>query len=237
MDYHWGVTVEAVQRVRGAFEEALADFLSSAPVRRVLDGQITEAHYKSYLREVYFHTRDEPQLQAFVTAWFKGEDRALVRPFLKDAISEVGHDQFALNDLTRLGGIVDTITTEFPLPTTVSLTSFAYWATQFLNPVSYLGYQYFLEAVPTVSGAPIMQALRTAGVPDEAMTFISNDRFEADVKLLDKYIETLVRTERDVIDITYVLKTTAKLYEVMVSGAFEAVDKPFARLTNMGETE
>ena len=44
-----------------------------------------------------------PEIQALCTAWFRGSDRELVKPFLQHAMSEIGHDQLALDDLRSLG--------------------------------------------------------------------------------------------------------------------------------------
>lgn len=226
-------------RLRQAFGDALAQFLNSVPMTRVSSGQMTLTHYKSFLREIYFYTREDPQLQAFATAWFRGEDRSVVRMFLKHAISEIGHDQLALNDLATLGGDVADIPSQFPLPTTVALTSFPYWSIQFLSPVSYLGYLYFLEALPTTSGGALMQSLRQSGVPENAMTFIQDHTTidVAHIKLMDSYVEKLIRTERDFVDVSYAMTTTAKLYELMIEGAMQAADHPVASLTNLGEAD
>lgn len=231
--------MQAATKLRQVFEEAQSEFLGSSAMRRVISGDLTLPEYKSFLRELYFYTREDPQLQAFATAYFKGEDRALVRTFLKHAISEVGHDQLALNDLAELGGNVANVSREFPLPTTVALTSFPYWATQFLNPISYLGYLYFLEALPTSSGKALMQSLRSAGIPDTAMTFIQDHTTidMAHIKLMEIYVDKLIRTERDLADVSYALVTTAKLYQNMIEGAIQAAGSQAPRLPSLGEVE
>lgn len=226
-------------RLREEFTRTLELFLRSRAAQRILNADITRAHYKSCLRETYFYTREDPQLQAYATAWFKGEGRTIVKTFLKHAISEVGHDQLALDDLTALGEDTAGISMEYPLPTTVALTSFPYWATQFLNPVSYLGYLYFLEALPTTAGGQLLDALTKAEIPREAMTFLlehSTIDF-AHMKLMDLYVERLIRSERDVADVAYAIRTTGKLYELMLDGAFAAAESEPDRTISLGERE
>lgn len=217
-----------VARLRSVFEQALSAFLASPVMREIAAGKVGPDGYASILREVYFYTREDPQLQAFATAWFKGSDRTLVRLFLKHALSEVGHENLALADLQHFGVDVTQIPEEYPLPTTISLTSFPYWSVQFLNPVSYLGYLYFLEGLPTSAGADLMSALRAAGIPAEAMTFLQDHATidQAHIKLMDKYVELLVRTEQDFADVAYAIHTTGKLYELMLNGAIEATQTP-----------
>lgn len=137
-----------------------------------------------------------------------------------------------------LGADVTFIAREFPLPTTVGLTSFPYWAVQFLNPVSYLGYLYFLEGLPTSAGNSLATSLQQVGVPEGAMTFLAEHATVdvAHIKLMERYVDTLVRTERDLFDVSYAMRTTAKLYELMVAGAFEAADQGLAADdANLGE--
>src|SRR5205809_224552 len=90
--------------IKEAWLKELAKFDKSEPIRRLFTGNITVEHYKSILREIYFHTRENPQLQTFAAVFFKGKQREYVKSFFKHASSEIGHDQLALNDITTLGG-------------------------------------------------------------------------------------------------------------------------------------
>ncbi len=232
--------MQARAHLQRAFEQALEQFLTSRVMRRVADGSFGTNHYAAVLREIYFYSREDPQLQAFVTAFFRGDDRELVRGFLKHAVSEVGHDQLALADLRTLGSEASGVAAEFPLPTTVPLTAFPYWAAQFVNPVSYLGYLYFLEGLPTSAGGVLLEALRKAGVPAEATSFLREHATVdmAHIRLMDRYVDRLVRTERDLADVVYALQTTAKLYELMIEGALDAADAGRSDFgTNRGEQD
>ncbi len=72
-------------------------------MRRFREGDLTKAHYAALLREVYFYTRENPQLQAGATLYFQGQQREMVKDFLRHATSEIGHDQLALNDMAAMG--------------------------------------------------------------------------------------------------------------------------------------
>ena len=215
------------ERVRAAFETVLQGFLRSAPIERLLTGQVGLAHYKAFLRETYFYTREDPQVQAWSTAWFRGSSRVMVKPFLRHAMSEIGHDQLALNDLAALGADVSQVPQEYPLPATTAFIAFPFWAIQFRNPLSYLGYLYFLEAMPVANGGAVLDALTDLGVPPEAMTFIRDHTTidVAHVRLMDGYLDTLVKDERDLSDIVYAIAATAKLYVSMLEAAFAAADE------------
>ncbi len=152
--------MNAFNRLRNAWVGVEARFMSSQPIRRLTDGSVGVEHYASYLRETYFYTRENPQIQAVATAWFRGADRQMVQAFLKHALSEVGHDHMALNDMAALGYDVSCIPDENPLPTTVPLISFPYYAIQYRSPISYLGPRRAGETSPLQSQHSVCRPVR-----------------------------------------------------------------------------
>ena len=130
----------ASQVLDETFACAIDGFNDCAGMRRFWAGELNTAHYAALMREIYFHTRENPQIQALATVYFRGSQRTMVKPFLRHAISEVGHDQLALKDIKALGYDVTTIPTEQPLPATTAITAFPFYQITNLNPVGYLGY-------------------------------------------------------------------------------------------------
>jgi hypothetical protein len=217
----------AFDELQGAWQAVEQKFMASQPIQRLGRGDLTLAHYASYLRETYFYTREDPQIQALCTAWFRGSDREMVKPFLQHAMSEIGHDQLALGDLRSLGFDTDAIPRENPLPTTTALISFPFYAIQYRGPLSYLGYLYFLEFLPTSRGADIAAALSAIGAPAESMSFLHEHR-TVDVhhnRLMKRYADEMVRSDVDVAEVTYAMEVTGRLFEGMLTGAFEAIDQ------------
>jgi hypothetical protein len=90
-------------KIRSSFEDSIARFHASPALQALAGGQITLEHYKAILREIYHYSKEDPQIQALATVYFRGDDRDSVKMFLKHAISEIGHDQLALADLEALG--------------------------------------------------------------------------------------------------------------------------------------
>ncbi|MFT5151888.1 MAG: hypothetical protein ACI841_001875, partial [Planctomycetota bacterium] len=129
------------------FEAALTSFLARPSVARLVAGEATLPEYGSFMREVFHQTRENPQAQAHATAYFRGEQRNSVRGFMKHAISEIGHDELARNDLKQLGvpmsELADQIPHERPLPETVALSAYIYHQIQHVSPLCYLGFMYF----------------------------------------------------------------------------------------------
>ena len=185
--------------IKQAWLEELSLFNSSPGIQRFFSGNATREHYKSILREIYFHTRENPQLQTFAAVFFKGDQRKYVKKFMAHASSEIGHDQLALNDIATLGGDISNIPNERPLPETSALLAFGFYQIQFLNPVGYLGYLFHLEFTPTSEGSAYMQALEKIGIPKEAMTFL-HDHTTIDIghnKMMEGYAHDLIQNEQD----------------------------------------
>jgi pyrroloquinoline quinone (PQQ) biosynthesis protein C len=214
--------------LRLAFSSVQASFLKSPGLCRLQEGRMGVEHYACYLRQVFHYTRENPQIQALATVYFRGHQRSAIKRFFKHASSEIGHDQLALEDLRMLGANVDMLAYENPLPETTALVSFPFYQIHNLNPVGYLGYLYFLEFLPTGSGGQLMAALESVGVPRSAMRFL-RDHSTIDVghnRLMESYVETLITTERELRSVIYAMRVTAALYAQMVDAAFMAADVP-----------
>jgi len=210
-----------------AWNQVETRFMRSEPMVRLFDGVITTDHYAAYLRETYFYTRENPQIQAIATAWFRGPDRQTVKAFLRHAFSEVGHDALALADLKTLGRDVSFIPDEQPLPSTAALISFPFYAIQYRSPLSYLGYLFFLEFLPTTRGADIAAALAKIGVPPAAMAFLAEHQ-SVDVhhnRLMQDYAATMLRKPSDIAEAIYCMEVTGELYARMIQGAFAKADE------------
>ena len=213
------------------FENVLTDFNHSQAIGRIMTGDITVAHYKEILRQVFHHTRENPQIQALATIYFRGDRRKMVKNFYHHAMAEIGHDRLALNDLKLLGEDVDLIPYENPLPATTALLSFAFYQINNLNPIGYLGYLFFLEFTPTQNGKNYLELLKRIGVPSEAMTFLE-DHAVIDIshnKMMESYVSELIKTEDDLNSVIYAMQVTGKLYADMLQGAFDMVDRPKIR--------
>ncbi len=213
--------------IRAAFDAAMAEFNQSPAIRFLLSGEFRVSHYKAVLREFYHYTKENPQMQVLASVYFRGSDRQMVKPFMRHAISEIGHDHYALNDLAALGEEISEVPLQNPLPTTIALTAFPFYQIQYQNPIGYLGYLYFLEHMPTLHGTMYATALVAAGVPDAALGFLKEHMSVdmAHTRLMDGYLDALVHDEADVAAIVYALQIGSHLYAQMLWGAIQQADK------------
>jgi pyrroloquinoline quinone (PQQ) biosynthesis protein C len=211
------------ESILNAFVSASRQFQRCSVIVKLQAGTLSIEDYKSILREVYFYTREDPQLQAAAAIAFRGRSRGLVKTFFGHAMSEIGHDQLALNDLKFLGEPTDSISKEYPLPATTAMTAFAFYTIQHRNPIGYLGYLYFLEFMPTSQGMQFATALERMGVPGQAMSFLK-EHTTADIghnRMMEQYIQRLVVDEFDASAVIYAMHATAFYYAQMLDAAIE----------------
>lgn len=208
-------------QLKQRFEPVLSEFMQTKTMAALARGEMTREEYRSVMKQIFHHTRENPQLQALATVYFRGRDRDMVKLFYNHATSEIGHDQLALNDFETLGGDPDMVPYENPLPATSAMLAYGFYQIYNQNPIGYLGYLFFLEFSGTGAGEGIMNALSNAGIPDNAMTFL-RDHTVIDVghnRLMERYAAQMVKDERDVDAVVYAMKTSAFLYAQMIDAA------------------
>lgn len=229
--------MSAFEDLQAAWPAIEQRFMASAPVRRVIAAEIGIDHYAAYLRETYFYTREDPQIQAAVTLQFRGAEREMVGPFLQHARSEVGHDQLALNDLASLGFDTSEVSNQQPLPATELLCSYPIAGLMHRPAVSYLGYLFFLEFVPTSQGEAFSGALLKAGVPSGALTFLKEHQ-DIDVhhnRLMKVYAECLIQTSHDLETVVASMQVTARAFAAMLEDAFDSIDMKTTTLRRLSK--
>lgn len=217
--------MDALETIKAEWFIEMGKLQNSFWFQKFARGDMKIDHYKSFLRETYFNARENPQLQAFATAFFRGEQRKLIKRFYQHAISEIGHDAMALNDLSALGVDTSDIPNQRPLPTTTGFTAFGFYQVQFLSCLGYLGYLFHLEFMPTQNGRTYIERLSGMGVPMEALTFLE-EHSTVDIhhnKLMEGYLRELIKTKSDLEEVVWATKTACVLHGQMVIGAFEAV--------------
>lgn len=196
-------------------------------MQRIASAKVGVSHYESYLVETYHHAGINPQIQAYATMFLKSNPRDMIKRFYQHAISEIGHDLLALNDLEALGVERKRVVNSRPLPETLGLNAYATHCIQFNNVLSYLGYLFHLEFMPTQNGEGIISALKTAGVPPNALTFLE-EHSEVDVthnKFMESYCSNLVLTQEDCDEVSYAARSVCVLQHNMIAAAMDRVER------------
>lgn len=218
-----------LEKIRSAWFEQVQVLNQSPWFERLLKGDLELKHYKGFLLQTYHHAGLNPQIQAFATMYFKENHRDIFGMFYKHAASEIGHDLIALNDLVALGENKEKLLKTHPLPETAAYNAWVIYLIQFVDPVAYLGYLFHLEFLPTLHGKKYIEVLQGMGVPETALQFIE-EHSTVDIghnRLMAKYIEELIQTERDMDLVIRAAKDACVLHQNMISAAFVHGDRHF----------
>ncbi len=228
---------EITSGLEACWRETSDRFHTSPPMALLRSGGFGLAHYKAYLRQVFHHTREHPQLLSLAASRLRGSDRGLVGRLLQHALEEFGHDQWALKDLAALGEDVSAIPFENPLPETVALHAFAHFQITERNPVAHLGYLYFLELMPATCGPAYLEMLSQAGVPRAAMSFLAEHvKVDQDhTCALQDYAQVLIYDEADLEAVRFAMRATGRLYEAFLGAVIEQTQAPADWGPNGGE--
>ena len=183
--------------------------------------EFTLESYRWYLRETFYHTRENPVSQLIATRSFPRDQHEVLSRYVGHARSEISHDLLALNDYVALGGDSAEILSGQPLPDTEAMISFTYACAYSSTPLKYLGYLFHVEALPTIQGKDYIQMLLQSGVPEAAVTFLQEHSQvdPAHSKLMAHYLEYFLKgsEEERVFDLS--MRTGMLLHYRMIVGA------------------
>ena len=141
-------------------DEARRDFETHPVVlAAVADGMSVE-RYRRLLLELYHIVWHFNPVCAAAASRIPDTHRE-VRYFLYEHMQEEsGHEDWVMNDLEAVGVGPAAVRAHSPMPHTLALNGFNYWAADRRNPCSVLGMMYTLEVIASVYGGTFASAIR-----------------------------------------------------------------------------
>lgn len=160
-------------------------------VQRFLGGTLTEQHYILFLWETWHFVQHTPR--HLLMAAERMPEGAMAERFRRHALEEVGHDRWALEDLSALGVCADRVQSSTPLPETLRLIAYQRHTAAALEPMALLGLEYGMEGFTAKAGGAAVDGLnRSLGLPPEATRFLRRHA-QLDVRHLDEDIAAIER--------------------------------------------
>ncbi len=127
--------------------------------------------YAPLLIETYHYVSFSARLLSKAIS-FVPATRSTIQAYLAEHLSEeVGHEQWALEDLKKLGVSRDDVLKTRPLEPTQRLVANQLFMIEFVSPVSILGYIYAMESTPP-SEEVLDQIERLHELPPGSMSFL-----------------------------------------------------------------
>ncbi|HKQ30633.1 MAG TPA: iron-containing redox enzyme family protein [Burkholderiales bacterium] len=129
---------------------------STPAVQSLVSGQPNPADYKRYLINVWHYARHSATVIALAGSRCVSTHPELANYLFHHAREELGHEQWALEDLATLGVAPADVFDTQPLPSCAAMVGYEYYIAGHANPVGIFGWLYILEAMgedlgPTIS--------------------------------------------------------------------------------------
>jgi pyrroloquinoline quinone (PQQ) biosynthesis protein C len=185
-------------------------------VKAVLAGKPDPAVYARYLTNVFHYASHSAEVIALAGARSVRSHPAASCYLLHHAEEEMGHEQWALDDLKALGVDEATVKASRPVPACAAMIAFEYYTAGRANPVGLFGWLYVLEAMGDDLGARVAQGLQSGlgggarrGIKFVAGHGVADHEHTAD---LTKVIGTHITAPEDIADVNHVADVVGDLY-------------------------
>jgi pyrroloquinoline quinone (PQQ) biosynthesis protein C len=205
--------MEHLIRVR---QRVLEGIMSVEAVKNVLGGRLDPAVYIAYLTNVFHYAQHSATVIAMAGARAVQRHPELARYLLHHADEELGHEQWALDDLAVLGVPAQTVRASRPVPACAAMIGYEYYVAGHANPVALFGWLYTLEAMGDDLGSRIAQAIgpQLDGAEGRGVKFLSGHGVADHDHTADltRMISTHITDPADRSDVHHVADVVGELY-------------------------
>ncbi|WP_348767071.1 iron-containing redox enzyme family protein [uncultured Salinisphaera sp.] len=191
------------------------DYLRSAPIiGAVFEGRVSRESYIAFLTQAYHHVKHTvPLLMAC------GSRLPSRLEWLREALGEyieeeMGHQEWILGDIERMGGDAEAVRHGTPALPTELMVSYAYHVIDRGNPVGFFGMVNVLEGTSIELATPAAEIIRKQlGLPEKALTYLNtHGSLDQDhIKFFEKLMNQL-EDDDDKAAVTHTARVIFRLY-------------------------
>jgi pyrroloquinoline quinone (PQQ) biosynthesis protein C len=183
-------------------------------VKRVLAGEPDLAIYRRYLTNVFHYACHSAEVIALAGARCARSHPDASRYLLHHAEEEMGHEAWALDDLSALGIDEAAVRASRPVPACAAMIAFEYYVAGRANPIGLFGWLYVLEAMGDDLGKRVSAGLQRSAGSKRGTRFIeghgvADHEHTAD---LTQVISRHITAQEDVAEVNHVADVSADLY-------------------------
>lgn len=197
---------------------------STSLVKSITEGRPEKHHYIGYLLNVYHYAQHSPTVIALAASRCVQIHPDLGRYLFRHAEEEIGHEHWALSDLTQLGLSEAAIKASRPTPACLSMIALEYYVAGTWNPVALFGWLYALESLGDAMGTILSQSLGHGLQLGGKAVYFLQGHGEADhhhTRDLEEQITQHVTNSKDLDDILYIAEISSGLYAQMIEEVTE----------------
>ncbi len=207
--------MEYLNEVRTRVRENL---MSLEPVRQVFGGNSDPAFYTRYLENIWHYAQHSATVIALA-----GSRCVLTHPKLADylmhhALEELGHEQWALDDLAALNVAKEKVQASRPVPACASMIGLEYYIAGHSNPVGLFGWLFVLEAMGDDLGYVASEAIKKGlNLPDGVKFLAGHGEADKDhtKDIIDQIERNVVGPDLD--EVHFIADVMGDLYVRMFS--------------------
>lgn len=186
--------------LRAMQTDAAKQLLARPVAQEIIRGKITRLEYVNYMCDVYCYALHSSQVIGLAAVRLTLSHPPMARYLFKHAEEEMGHDQWAKNDLLDLGVTETEIARSRPSSPCHRMLGLEYLYAAHLNPVGLFGWMFVLESLGGRVGGGLATAIdKTLKLNGKGMYFLKGHA-EADAhhsEDLYRVIEENIATEVD----------------------------------------
>jgi heme oxygenase len=197
-----------------AVRKRVLEGITATPiVASVLSGDADPQAYARYLTNVWHYAQHSSTVIGLAGSRCVARNPRLADYLLHHAREELGHEQWALDDLAVLGVTPESVRASRPVVSCAAMIGYEYYVAGVANPVGLFGWLYVLEAMGDDLGGMVAKALGSALQLDSGLKFLAGHG-EADVEHTRDIIEQIEQhvDEQDLPDVHHVADVVADLY-------------------------
>ena len=197
--------------------QRVLDGITATPiVASVLAGNADQQAYARYLTNVWHYAQHSSTVIGLAGSRCVARHPDLAAYLLHHAQEELGHEQWALDDLAVLGVTPDRVRTSRPVVSCAAMIGYEYYVAGVANPVGLFGWLYVLESMGDDLGGMVAEALGSTLKLDSGLKFLAGHG-EADVAHTKDIIEQIEQhiDEKNLPDVHHAADVVADLYVLM----------------------
>jgi pyrroloquinoline quinone (PQQ) biosynthesis protein C len=205
--------MEYLDKVRANVREALAGIPIIADA---IAGKADPKFYARYLTNVWHYAQHSATVIGLAGTRCVLSHPPLAQYLLHHALEELGHEQWALDDLKALGVTEAEVRKSRPVPACASMVGFEYYIAGHGNPVALFGWLYVLEAMGDDLGHIVAKGFKEGLDLPDGVKFLAGhgEADEEHTKDIIEQIETNIKGD-DLEDVHYVAGVIADIYTRM----------------------
>jgi len=211
--------MEYLDNVRANVRSAIT---SQGGVADALANSADPKLYTRYLENVWHYAQHSSTVIGLAGTRCVLSHPPLAQYLLHHALEELGHDQWALQDLAALGVSEDQARKSRPVPACAAMIGYEYYTAGYGNPVALFGWLFVLEAMGDDLGHVVAEAVSKGLNLPEGVKFLAGHG-EADedhtVDIIDN-IKKYIKGD-DLEDVHHVADVVADLYVRIFAEIFQ----------------